>query len=176
MKFSIHGPYRIRRGRNGLIDSSAGAIQEFWERVERRHPGLAGACGCYLFAVRAGRGIKPWYVGQTSKMSFARECLGNHQLNLYNNVIARKKGTAVIYLIAKLTRSGKFRRPSRNRVGSIYVLETLLIGAGLEKNPKLQNVHKTKYLRGLVVPGFLNSPRRHPTKAESSFALALLRD
>jgi len=174
--FSIHGPFSIKKARNGLIDSDSDTLNEFWDKVETAEEGLSSACGCYLFAVKAAHGIKPWYVGMTSKRSFSAECLGNHQRNIYNDVIAGRKGTPLLFFIAKRTKGGKFRKPSRNTLKDISYLETLLIGAGIEKNSKMQNVQKTKFLRETIVPGFLNTPQRRPSEEEQRFTQALFKD
>ncbi len=176
MLFTIHGPFEIEKSKNGLINSASDAKRRFWANVENEIHGLSEACGCYLFAVKAAHGIKPWYIGLTSKRSFAKECVGAHQLKIYDNVVAGKKGTPLLYLLAKRTKSGKFRKPSKNFQTSVGFLETLLIGAGIEKNRHLQNVSKTRYLREMIVPGLLNSPPGPRTTPEKSFALALLKD
>jgi hypothetical protein len=176
MRFTIHGPYRIKKSSNGLIKSDASTLGKFWQSIQAQEDGLPDACGCYLFAVKATHGIRPWYIGLTSKRSFEVECLRNHQLKIYDNVVASKRRTPLLYFIAKRTKGGKFGKPSKNSQKDIGYLETLPIGTGLEKNRHLQNTRKTKYSKGMIVPGFLNSPRRRPFKAEQSFALALLRD
>ena len=52
----------------------------------------------------------------------------------------------------------------------ISFLETLLIGASIDKNSKLLNIQKTKFLKEMVVPGFFNSPKRRKSNNEKNFA------
>jgi hypothetical protein len=42
------------------------------------------------------------------------------------------------------------------------ILETMLIERCLDINPKLFNASKTKYVKGLVVPGFRGRPKGKP--------------
>ena len=59
----IEGPYEIPRHVNrGIyhIDSSNGV--EFWVNQDVAH--LSEKEGCYIFALRAGMGHTPWYVGK----------------------------------------------------------------------------------------------------------------
>lgn len=53
----------------------------------------------------------------------------------------------------------------------IDFLEQFLIGQALGRNPNLKNLAKTRMLRGLVVPGFINSPR-----GKYSHAVGALKD
>lgn len=49
--------------------------------------------GVYIFALRAGKGFTPWYVGKATK-SFKQETLHQTKLNYYNDVIYHgHKGT-----------------------------------------------------------------------------------
>lgn len=94
MKYAVHGPFTITRKKaNGLIASRRSDRDQkmFWERVRETDQKLPSACGCYVFALRAGRGSTPWYVGLASKQDFEHECFGSHQVNIYNESIAKKK-------------------------------------------------------------------------------------
>jgi len=170
MEFSIHGPFdMIRNRKTYLIDRENSVLKTFWETVDSEVDGLSLGCGCYVFATRAGKGTTPWYVGQACKQPFAKECFASHKINIYNDVVAGIKGTPILFLIAKRTDGGKFVKPSTNRQKDIELLETLLIGATIEKNGALMNVQKTKLLKELSVPGLINSPKRKPNRAEHEF-------
>jgi len=81
---------------NGLIAADKNSLNKFWSRVDDElKVGLPGAIGCYIFSIRAGRGVKPWYVGLAEKQSFRKECFTSHKLNHYNNAIAARKGHTV---------------------------------------------------------------------------------
>ena len=168
-EYRIYGPFEMKKKGNGLVDSSSAAEDAFWEEVEVEEESLPEACGCYLFAVRAAKGITPWYVGLAEKQAFENECFAMHKVNIYNNALAKKKGTPILFLIAKRTGTGRFARPGKNGHRDIDYLETILIGAAIDKNPDLSNRRKTKYLREMCVPGFINSPQRRPTRSESEF-------
>lgn len=55
MKFSVFGPFELPC-KNGLIDTDAKSKRTFWDGVDASVYGLAGACGCYIFVVKARRG------------------------------------------------------------------------------------------------------------------------
>src|ERR1035441_8309656 len=62
----------------------------------------------------AAKGERPWYVGKTEKHSFKGEVLTPHKLVLYNEALnLRKKGTPLLYLVARRTKSGRFAKPDR---------------------------------------------------------------
>ncbi len=173
MLFTIHGPFEIPRNEDGIISRSNDSKKIFWKIVDQAEDNLSGACGCYLFAVKHGPTAKPWYVGMASRRSFMRECLGSHQLNIYNEIIASQKGYPFLFLIAKRTERHKFAKPSKTKQRAINWLESFLISIGVEKNKNLCNISKTKLLRNLVVPGILNTPKGPNTISEKKFKQTL---
>ena len=106
-RYEVSGPFEVQRktAKAGTtLDFSNSALESFWERVERERSGLAAGAGCYLFAVRAARGIRPWYVGQ-AKVAFDQECFNHRNRNIYRDVMDDSaKGTPVLFLIARLTK------------------------------------------------------------------------
>lgn len=143
---------------NGLISNDRNDIQSFWNDVETDgEEGLPDAVGCYVFGIRAGKGTVPWYVGLAEKQSFKLECFSPHKLNHFNNAIAKKKVTPIILFIARCTSSDRFSRPSANGYIDIRILETMLIGLAVKRNPYLLNIRGTKVLRDMVVPGIINT-------------------
>lgn len=173
MKYTIHGPFEIRKQTNGLVDLSASSKKDFWATVHEEEAFLPSACGCYLFAVRAAKGIKPWYVGLAAKQSFESECFASHKINIYNEALASKKGTPLLFLIAKRTKKDKFVKPGKNGHSDSACLETIVIGAALEKNPALMNIRNTKFLREMCVPCVINTPQRASTSSERQFKKAI---
>ncbi len=169
MKYTVHGPFEIHKQKNGLVDRSSQAKNEFWDRAREEDGSLPSACGCYLFAVRAAKGIRPWYVGLAERQSFEGECFSSHKLTIYNDVLADRKGTPLLFLVAKRTTGNKFSRPSKKRHRSSRFLESMLIGIVLDKNSRLMNIQKTKFLKEMSVPQVINSPQRRPTGPESKF-------
>ena len=167
MKFEVYGPFEIDRTSKGLVSSDAASRREFWERVEDDVPDLPDACGCYVFAIQASRGILPWYVGKAEKQSFVNECLSSHKINHYNNAIVGRKGKPVLYLLPQVTRNGKYRKVSKLQKPAISELETMLMGMAISRNPGMLNIKGTRMMRELTVEGFLNSKKSSGGKASS---------
>ena len=159
MKFNIQGPYELDRYK-GLIDSSAEARRDYWVWVDEDIPGLPDACGCYVFAIKASRGMLPWYIGKAEKQPFKKECLSHHKINHFNNAIAKRTGKPVLFFIPQLTKNGAFRKPTTSTRKAITELESILIGMALTRNSSLLNAKGTTMLKRLTVDGFLNSKRK----------------
>jgi hypothetical protein len=170
-QYQVFGAFKLSKD-GYLVDRSRCA--EFWETAERCETGLSKAVGCYIFGIRAGKGIKPWYVGMTDRQGFKGECWTPDKLNRYNEALNRhKKGTAVLYLIARRTKGGRFAKPRKNGIGDVRALENLLIGTCLSRNRKLLNVKKTKHPRGIVVPGYMNEQPGARSRAARELARLL---
>jgi hypothetical protein len=155
MRFDVYGGFRIDRrpDRLGVFDKN------FWKQVSDLNARLPGACGCYIFALRHGKNIVPWYVGKTEKDTFETECFQPTKINYFNEVLRNHAGTPLLFLLPRLTGSAmRFSRPIESAYHDVDFLETLLIGLALEKNANLINVRKTKLLREMIVPGIMNSP------------------
>lgn len=65
VSIELHNPWPILMPKqiNGNIDRSAKSKRTFWSVTEQNEDGISNACGCYIFAIRAGRGITPYYIG-----------------------------------------------------------------------------------------------------------------
>lgn len=174
MNFTIHGPFELPRLSNRLVDTATASKKNFWAAVRERAQGLPEARGCYVFVIKARNGSLPWYVGLTTKRTFKGEVLGAHQVNHYNHALSQKIGVKPqLFLLAKSTPTGRPPKPSKNVQRDIESLETFLVGIALNRNPKLRNSTGTKFLKRVVVPGVINSPRRPPTKPERAMKAAL---
>jgi hypothetical protein len=159
MKFEIYGGFEIKRDdetRQGVFNRS------FWDVVRDADPRLTDACGCYLFALQNGRNIVAWYVGKAERQSFYQECFLPAKRYIYNDVLARRSGKPLLFLIARVTPGGKFCKPATGHYPDVDFLENMLIGFALNKNPDLKNIGRTRMLREMVVPGVINSPRAAP--------------
>ena len=173
MDFSVHGPFDVIRI-STLVDNSAKAKNAFWAAVDQAVPNLSSACGCYIFVIRKNSNARPWYVGLTTKRTFRDEVFGLHQVNHYNHALGEAgRGTGQVFLVAKKTPGGKFKKPSPNSLPAIEFLETFLFGVALNQNARLRNSKNTKFLRNVVVPGVINTPVRAPTNSEKSLRAAL---
>jgi hypothetical protein len=165
IEFSVYGPFQLKRKSNGCIDASKQSKRDFWERVNDVRTSLADCTGCYVFVLKAGCGTKAWYVGKAEGQSFFTEIFTHHKANIFNDVLASKKGIPQIYLIPRLSTGGKLCRPGKMRRQAIDFLETMLIGMALPRNPELKNIKDTKMLREIRLPAFVrgNAPG-HPGK------------
>lgn len=170
MNFFPHGSIEIERQSNGLIATDKESLLAFWSRVdEELQEGLSGAIGCYIFSIRAGKGVLPWYVGLAEKQSFRKECFTSHKLVHYNNAIANRKGTPLLTLVAKYTPGGRIINPTGSGHRDIQFLETMLISNCLGRNADLYNIRDTKFIREMVVPGLLNTPQGKAATSVTDF-------
>lgn len=159
IKFNSYGPFEVPIEDRRVTEAK---LNEFWKyEVGAKHQNLKNAVGCYIFATRHGNSARPWYVGKTERASFKDEAFQPSKLLSYINALKNStRGTAELYLIARITESGRFRRATKKRKGSVSItkLEELLIGACLSKNPDLLNKRTAGYLKKIQVPGYMNEP------------------
>jgi hypothetical protein len=142
---------------------------EFWKKVEAEAEGLPDAVGCYIFAIRAGRGARPWYVGKSEKTSFRKESWTPHKLLVYSEGLQQLKiGTPLLYFVAKRTKGGRFAKKGINGISAVRALEEILIGTCLLRNSRLLNKRTTKHYREIEVPGYMNeSPGARTVQARN---------
>ena len=177
IRYEVFGPFRVprkpRRDGKLTLDFSRGALASFWEEVELDRPGLPAGVGCYLFAVRAAKGIRPWYVGQC-KGAFEKECFASHKKDIYRDVMDdTMRGTPVLFLITRMTPTGRLSTSLREDEADF--LERRLIHDATKANRQLKNVQNTRFVKSLVIPGVLNSPRGKQSSAVTSLKAALTR-
>ena len=165
MNFFPHASVQIPRRGNGLIDADKLSLASFWTDVEEQQEGLSSAIGCYIFSIRAGKGVLPWYVGMAEKQSFRKECFQSHKLVHYNNAVAKRRGTPLLTLIAKYNPNERLTTPNGKQHRDIQFLETMLISSCLARNAGLYNIKDTKFVREMILPGLLNPG---PWKREAS--------
>jgi len=166
MKFEIHGPFELPL--DGTVQSNKKVRADFVDQTsaseyKKGSTALSSACGCYVFAIRAGRGILPWYVGKAERTPFGKECLTDRNINTYNLLLKNRAGTPLMYLLAEMTGGGKFAKTTSKttNVGTtpIDFLETMLIRMAIKRNKDLTNIGKTKMVRELEVVGLMNTKR-----------------
>ncbi|QSX75740.1 hypothetical protein HIV01_004235 [Lysobacter arenosi] len=143
-EFIVSGPHvvPVYKGKVGRIVRA-----EEGEEFFRNHPSLQGRSGCYVFAMRASRGLTPMYVGKATK-SFGQECFASHKLGKCNEILADyARGTLVLFM---------FESPSGRKAPTyqIDLLENFLIQSALSVNDTLLNIKKTKQetwsIRGMI--------------------------
>lgn len=146
--FTVKGPFTVpvaslKAGKH----ISTNEAKAFWGQ----HSAMASERGCYVFAFRAGKGIKPVYIGKATK-SFGQEAFAPHKLNKYNQGLANQgKGTPVLFFVCLPKAKGKVNR------SAIDDAESFLIQSGLTANKALLNSKKTRQelwgIRGVVRGG-----------------------
>ena len=118
--------------------------------------------GCYVFALRNGGGVTPYYVGKTKRSfeeeSFAAQKISHH----YQPIITRNQGTPVMTFVA--IDSARGRTPD----SMIREVEKYLIQAAYAKNPRLSNVQNLPKELWLI-EGVMNASRGKPCKIISDF-------
>ena len=158
MNYDIFGPFEVPRD-DHLTSRNSKKRRSFWKEVHDEVENLPDACGCYILVVRN----KAWYVGMAEKQSFKSECFQPHKIVQYDSALSKAKGVPYLLFLAKMTPSGYFASPGKNGYSDVQALEQLLIGAAIDRNPKLCNIKDTKVLREMNVPGFLNTRKGQAT-------------
>lgn len=117
-----------------------------------------------FFSIASTGGSKPWYVGMTAA-GFKNECFQAPKQNYYHKALLARQGVPYLHLIALVTPTQRFVRSPGNQVSAIEFLEKTLIARALDKNPELMNVRDTKFLKELVVEGFIKGGPGSPDRA-----------
>jgi hypothetical protein len=157
--FSPEGPFEIpfyqgRAGRTITDDN----VKDFW--VERDH--LGKQRGCYVFAIRAGKGFTPGYVGRATR-GFKQETFSPHKLTRYQQFLADyQKGTPVLFFLVAPKKKGA------PNISSIKGLEQFLIQVAQAANPDLLNIKGTK-LEEWGIAGVLRGGKGKPSTASRLF-------
>ena len=157
--FSVHGPYVVPTDELRNVDE--GKVRDaFGDNTKM----LSAAKGCYVFALRSGRGITPLYVGRTTRASFQTECFNHKNLKDLNRALEVERGTLLLFLV-KYEKSGR----GADNLSAIEALETQLIGMALERNPGILNTHGARPKTVPRIHGVLNSARGRPPKPAQEF-------
>jgi hypothetical protein len=124
--------------------------------------GLSMKNGCYIFALRAALGYRPWYVGKATK-SMKQECMALASVAHYNAVLAKgHKGTPVMFLVAPPDNKNKVDKRACEDI------ETFLIQSAYRANPALRNVQKAK-IEEWSIKGLVRSGKGRPTQTQTAF-------
>jgi len=161
--FEVHGPFDVPvyQGKNGRI-----VRVEEGDALFKSHATLKARRGCYVFGMRAGKGITPTYVGKATK-TFGQECFTAHKLGKCNQTLVDyQKGTLVIFFLVAPQGKG---RPAKNQIAE---LEDFLIQTGVAKNAKLLNVQGTKRA-DWSIKGLFRAKKGKPPKAASLLKSAM---
>lgn len=162
-ELEVAGPFKINYQKGGSgntkrIDKQH--IKNFWKSIPSQY---ALKCGCYVFAIQASQGFKPWYVGKASK-GFKQEVFTTHKLNLYNGVLFDGvHGTPVLFFIAPC---GSKKKVPGKELGH---MEKELIQDALVKNNDLANTSNTGNLPRWSIKGVVRAGKGNPTSAAKAF-------
>jgi len=160
--FSVKGPFKVpyhqaKAGRT-IRDNE---VKAFWSK----HKGLAGERGCYVFGMRASRGLTPGYVGIATK-GFKGETFTPHKVSKYQQFLADyQKGTPVLFFVVAPRRKGA---PNKDHMKQ---LEDFLIQVGVATNPNLLNVRGTKSAEWGINCAFRRKWPRVPAESDHAFRL-----
>ncbi|WP_336801348.1 hypothetical protein [Kaistia sp. MMO-174] len=172
--FATYGPYEIPRS-GGKIN---GRQSDFWRGIEELpdSEGISTAIGCYLFCIRHGEKIRPWYVGMTrAKLGFRGEIFQEHKQNIYNDCLKKQTGRPVIFLFPLITDgSDRFSKAASSKRREIEWLEIQLMGFAHRRNPNISNVRDMSFLRNIEVLGLIGRRRGRPFREAQLIRKALL--
>ena len=162
-RFIVKGPFVIPVQKNiGGRAIAASEGKDFW----LRHTALGDEKGCYVFGVRAGKGMTPLYAGKATK-SFKQEVFAPHRLAKYMTALTLfQKGTPVLFFLCSPITKGAV-----NKV-NIDELEYFLIQAGMKANPGLLN-DKKKKVEVWSIGGILRDRQGKPTNAAQEFKVLM---
>jgi len=158
-QFSVRGPllvpyYQGKAGRTITDDN----VREFWEH----HEEAGKERGCYVFGIRAGRGLTPGYVGKATK-SFRQEIFTHHKLTRYQQFLADyAKGSPVMFFLTAPRRKGPLNK------SHVAELEKFLIQVALAANPDLLNIQGTR-AEEWGIKGVLRGGRGNASKSAQAF-------
>ena len=161
--FEVRGPLTVPtyEGKAAkIVDSER--LGDFWATSG----GLGERRGCYVFAIRASRGIRPIYVGRATK-TFKQEVFAPHKLEKYQRCLADVgKGTPVLFLLASQAKVGK------PNLKAIRELEDYLIQTAVSRNPNLLNVKGTER-ENWSITGVIRGSVGKPSKGAIDFKRTL---
>jgi len=156
--FAVYGPcevpvYQGAGGRTITTDE----VRVFWQS----NSSVAKSKGCYVFAMRAGKGFSPYYVGKATK-GFKQEAFSPHKLTKYQQCLADyRRGTPVMFFVVASGKKG-------GNTAHIGELEGFLIQVGLTANPYLLNVKGTK-AEDWGITGVLRGGKGKPSQDARQF-------
>ena len=172
MLFDVAGPFKVKRyGKKKLITKQS--LTELKQELEEWESGLCDACGCYVFAIRAGKGYTPYYVGQACKRAILDEALNPSNRGKYNEVCSETNGMPVLFFLPMRTPTRRFRKKGSGRLPAIDFLERWLIAQAIDKNSRLINNKETRFLRKIHVVGVFNAGQGEATSDSACLHKAL---
>lgn len=159
-QFVCHGPFKIPTTKQKVGRTiSKTDVSEFWGLAA----GMENCVGCYVFGIRAGKGMTPLYVGKATK-GFAQEAFTADKLNKYHTGLSQyKKGSPILFFLCPPS-----SKKGKTNLKEIKALERLLIQQGSLANPHLINVHHNKIPKW-GISGVLRSSTKKPSVDAKKF-------
>ena len=163
-QFTCHGPFPIPTAKlpagKGITSAQ---IKAFWGQ----NPDYSAEVGCYVFGMKAGKGITPLYVGKATK-SYSQEVFASHKLTKYLHALAAyKKGTPVMFFVAYPS-----NKKGAANLKHIAALEKFLIQQAAVSNPLLLNINHVS-VPAWGISGVLRSATKKPTNGAVAFKALL---
>ncbi len=159
-QFICHGPLKFPTTKQNVGRTiSKTNISEFWSLAAS----MANYVGCYVFGIRAGKGMTPLYVGRATK-GFAQEAFAADKLVKYQLGLSHyKKGTPILFFLYEPP-----LKKGKANLAHIKALEKLLIQQGALANPHLINVHHNKIPKW-GISGVMRSTTKKPSTHARKF-------
>lgn len=166
-EFVVYGPFEVPVGKTGKV-ASGRRLREFWDSAESSSGvSLRSARGVYVFAMRAGQGYTPIYVGMAGDTPFSPEAFTRHKREHYDAALKKyEKGTPVLLLVRHPDSKG------RVNVRVIDEIEGALIAMGWKKNPDISNVRR-RPRNSWCIRGVLLASQGHPSSAAKALRTTL---
>jgi hypothetical protein len=160
----VYGPVKIPMdsGKRRITKENIRLFWEYDETIIDNH--IDRKQGCYVFALRVGGGIKPWYVGKTkNRNGFKQEVFTDHKRGIYNDLLdTGVRGTPLLYFVAPP--GGKMKV----RADHITEIERFLIAHAKERNDDLCNKQNAR-LPEWSIEGVIRRGKGHPGKKNQEF-------
>ena len=155
MNFESYGPFEL-----DWNDDSTQWRANFWKEIEaqERYEGLSSAIGCYVFCLKYGNKLAPWYVGKTvNQYGFKGEVFESHKVDHYDELMEEKSRHKphLMFFPLMTEETWNFSKNRSQGEEQIDWLETTLIGMAYAANPELRNSSKTKYFRNAYINGIM---------------------
>jgi len=164
MNFECYGPFELDWYK--LVEQWQ---KLFWDSVDEQlsFNGLSTAMGIYIFCLKHGEKITPYYVGKTvNKKGFKGEVFTDHKYAIYENLIENEKirhKPCFMFFPLMTDESWNFSNNRSHGAKAIDWLETTLISMAYAVNNDLKNDKKTSYAKHMYVNGIIgdqNTGRR----------------
>ena len=138
--FNVHGWFEIdyekRKGGRTLV------FENFWSEGSKARY-LEDECGCYVFAVKTGRGLEPIYVGKATK-TFKQETFNPANKHKYHDGFSEyAKGLPLMFFVVHPDQRGKTNEKQIEKI-EVAELDTGKRDLKLERIRPLEALNNTR--------------------------------